>query len=87
MSTEEWEVGEILTNEVLGTRAHYRVVEAREDTILVEVLHAPGLERGVQFAMTVAAAAAMRAADSPQVAEVPKTARRPRLGRRQRESG
>jgi hypothetical protein len=63
-----WDVGEILSNELLGTKAYYRVVEARGDTVLVEVLDAPGLERGYRFAMTASAASGMRAANASEVA-------------------
>lgn len=76
VTTGAWEPGEILCNDLLGHKAYYRVVEAREDTVLVEVLDAPGLERGFQLAVTTAAASRMRIADLHETARLHASRRR-----------
>lgn len=50
---------DLLTHQVLGTTASYRVIEVADQLVSVEVLSAPGLEPGMQLRFTRAAAQAM----------------------------
>jgi len=46
----------ILRNRLLGSEATYRVLADEGDTVLVEVVEAPGLTPGFQLRMTAAVA-------------------------------
>lgn len=60
--------GRLLGREVLGSESFYRVVEARDRLVEVEVVDAPGLACGIRFRITRGAARAMR-----QLHDVPAT--------------
>jgi len=52
--------GRLLEREALGSASRYRVVGADDRLVLVEVVDAPGLERGAQIRITRRSARAMR---------------------------
>jgi hypothetical protein len=50
---------------MLGAEAVYRIRAVRNETIDVEVVHAPGLQAGQRFAFTREAVVAMELLSSP----------------------
>ena len=63
MSAPPLEPGQIVRNRMLGSEATYRIVEARGENVLVEVIEAPGLEPEYRFEMLAEAAARMERID------------------------
>lgn len=62
------EIDAILRRSLLGTEAVYRVLAHEGDTVLVEVVEAPGLTPGFQLRMTVAVARALVCDEAPAAA-------------------
>ena len=63
MSAAPLEPGQVVRNHMLGTDATYRIIEARGENVLVEVIEAPGLEPGYRFEMLAEAAEQMERID------------------------
>ncbi len=56
----------LLHHRALGGDAYYRVVDAGEACVVVEVVSAPGLSRGARLSFTQAAVAAMSLIDEAE---------------------
>lgn len=67
MATAMFEgTGRFLRNRCLGTEALYEVLAEDGDTVTVEVVSAPGLERGTRMRLMTRAARAMECLDTPE---------------------
>jgi hypothetical protein len=70
-------IGDVVRNTMLGSEATYRVCAVHGATVEVEVLEAPGLERGHRLRLTADAVRAMELVTSTSAAPADRKARRP----------
>jgi hypothetical protein len=79
MSSEPPSPGDVYEQELLDTRASYRVVTVEDDHVTVEAVEVPGLERGHRLRLTRESLVAMARVEAPVEAADPAAASRSAL--------